>query len=129
MLIVVDANVICSAMLAKGETINLLYSDELEAIAPELLFNEVEKHKDELLKKSKLSEDEFNKVLLLLKRRVRIIPIEEFKDFLLKANKLLKLHTKDTEYIALAMKYNCPLWSKEKLLKKLKFWTLVKSPN
>jgi len=36
------------------------------------------------------------------------------------ANKLLGEHKKDTANVALALKLNCPLWSKEKRLKKIK---------
>lgn len=119
MLIIIDANVLCSALLAKGRTADLLFSPRLDPIAPELLLTELERHKSELLKKSKLSEQDFNELIALFKKRVRIIPVEEFEECLLKANQLLKGHTKDTEYVALALKFNCPLWSKEKVLKTL----------
>jgi len=120
MLLVVDANVLCSGLLSKGKTIDLLFSDKLEPVAPEQLFAEVEAHKAELLAKSKLSEQEFNEFVVLLKKRIRAVPAEEFKDKLVEANKALFSHTKDTEYVALAIKFKCPLWSKEKLLKGLK---------
>lgn len=119
MLVVVDANVLCSGLLARGRTIDILFSDKIEPIAPDLLFSEFEVHKTELLMKSKLSESEFNELLALLKKKIKIFPSDEFKDKLFKANKLLAPHTKDTEYVALAMKFKCPLWSKEKLLKGL----------
>ena len=114
-----DANVLCSALLAKGRTAELLFSPQLQPIAPELLLNELERHKSELLKKTKLSEPDFDELIALFQKRIRVIPAEEFKDFLPKANKLLKEHTKDTEYVALALKYSCPLWSKEKILRTL----------
>ena len=120
MLVVIDANVICSALLAKGKTADIIFSGKIEPIAPELLFVELEKHKNELLNKSKLSKEDFNILLSLLKNKIRIVSSDEFKEYLSKANILLNGHEKDTEYVALALKYNCPLWSKEKLLKKLK---------
>ena len=119
MLIVVDANIICSGMLAKGKTIDLLFADKLVPIAPELLFAEFDEHKGEILAKSKLSGKEFEALLALLKRRIKSIPASEFEDKLEEANKALFPHTKDTEYIALALKMGCPLWSKEKRLKEL----------
>lgn len=120
MLVVVDANVLCSALLAKGRTVDILFSEQIEVIAPELLLIELERHKDELLEKTKLSNADFNELLALFKKNIKIIPDSEFKDFLYEANELLKPHTKDTEYVALALKFDCLLWSKEKLLKKLK---------
>lgn len=120
MLVVIDANVICTALLAKGRTADVLFCERIEAIAPELLFTEVEAHKEELLKKSELSDEDFNELLTLLKKKIKVIPSDEFEDCLHEANELLKPHTKDTEYVALALKFKCPLWSKEKLLKELK---------
>lgn len=119
MLVVVDANVLCSGLLARGRTIDLLFSDKIEPIAPELLFTEFEAHRIELDIKSKLSAEEFNILFALLKEKIKIVPLEDFKDKLFDANKLLAPHTKDTEYVALAMKFKCPLWSKEKRLKGL----------
>lgn len=117
MLIVVDANVLCSGLLARGKTIDLLFSDKIDPIAPELLFSEFEAHRSELIGKSRLSAGEFNALFALLKKKIKIIPLEEFKSELAAANKLLAPHAKDTEYVALAMAFKCPLWSKEKLLK------------
>lgn len=119
MLIVIDANVICSALIAKGKTIDILFSEKIEAIAPELLFTEVGRHETELLEKTKLSKKDFDILLSLFNRRIMIIPICEFKDTLKKSKELLKEHTKDMAYVALALKYKCPLWSKEKRLKKV----------
>lgn len=114
-----DANVLCAALLAKGKTAELLFSDQIEPVAPELLFTELERHKPELLEKTKLSENDFNTLLVLFRKKISVIPAVEFKDKLLEANKLLGEHKKDTAYVALALKLGCPLWSKEKALKKI----------
>jgi len=119
MLIVVDANVLCTALLAKGKTRSIIFSDRIELIAPEKLFSEVEKHKSELGERSKLSKEEIEELLVLLKSEIEIIPITEFADRLEEASNLLKEHTKDVEYVALALKMRCPLWSKEKRLKNI----------
>src|SRR3989338_828845 len=119
MLVVIDANVICAALLAKGKTADILFSGQIEPIGPERLVSEVDRHKEELLEKSKLSEEDFNELLALLRGKIRIVSAEEFRDFLSEANELLRPHTKDTEYVALSLRFKCPLWSKEKLLKRL----------
>ena len=119
MYIVVDANVLCSGLLARGKTAELLFSPKLKPIAPEKLFNEVEEHKDELIEKSILTEEEFDVLLALYRKHITIIPEEEFKNKLEEANNLLDPHTKDTEYVALAIQYNCPLWSKENRLRNI----------
>ena len=120
MRVVIDANVLCAALLAKGKTAELLFSDQIEPVAPELLFTELERHRPELLEKTKLSENDFNTLLALFRKKISVIPAVEFRDKLMEANKLLGEHKKDTAYVALALKLGCPLWSKEKALKRIK---------
>lgn len=119
MRVVIDANVLCSGLIDKGNTSKLLLSGELEAIAPALIFLEVDRHKNELRERSKLPNDEFDELLALYKAAITTIPAEEFTESVEKANDLLSGHTKDTEYVVLALHFNCPLWSKEKRLKAL----------
>jgi predicted nucleic acid-binding protein len=120
MLVVIDANVVCSALLARGKALDVLLSGKLDPVAPELLFFEVEKHTHELFEKTKLSAAEFSTFLLLLRKKIRIIPAEEFESSVREAYRLLHPHIKDVPYVALASHFNCPLWSKEKRLKELK---------
>ncbi len=74
MLLVVDANILFSAIIARSKTCDLMFSERLQLIAPEFLFIELEEHKDEIIAKSSLSEDDFNEFVNLLKERIDIIP-------------------------------------------------------
>ena len=118
MLLVVDANVICSFLVA-GKSVELLFSPKLELCTPELLFAEVKKHDNELKAKSRLSNSEFDILLILLEKKIAVIPMDRFIARLPEAESLLDEHKKDAPYIALALEFNCPLWSYEKRLKKL----------
>jgi len=80
MRIVIDANVLCAALLAKGRTADILFSDQIEPVAPELLLTELERHKTELIEKSQLSENDFGTLLVLFRKKISIIPAIEFKD-------------------------------------------------
>jgi predicted nucleic acid-binding protein len=71
------------------------------------------------MNKSKLSEEDFNLLLTLLERRVKVIPIGEFEEMFSKAEELLKDHLKDVPYIALALKLKCPFWTYEKRFDKI----------
>lgn len=117
MLLVVDANIFFSALISRNATANLLFSDELELIAPEFLLMELEEHKKEILSKCSLSEHDFSEVLHLFEERVKFIPKEMFENFLVKANKWTP-DPDDAEYLALALRFSCPLWSNDKELKK-----------
>jgi len=119
MLVIVDANEVFS-LLIKGTTKSeaILFSNTIELIAPEFLLDEFSKNKEEILTKSHRSRDEFFRLLSIFERRIELVPKEEFENFIPRVLKLFPKHTKDFPYLALALKFNCPLWSEEKLLKR-----------
>ena len=119
MLVVIDANELFS-LLIKGtiKSESIIFSDNIELIAPEFLLIEFSRNKQEILLKTHRSEEEFSRLISIFERRIRLKPKQEFEEFISKAAKLFPEHTKDVPYLALAMKFNCPIWSEEKLLKK-----------
>jgi len=117
MLLVVDANVLFSALISGGKTADLIFCDWLQLIAPEFLFSELGEHRAELLAKSSLSEHDFNRFLEVLRERIDVIPREEFEGFLQEANELTA-DPDDTEYLALALRFGAAIWSKDEKLKK-----------
>ena len=112
MLFVVD-DIVLSA-LAAGRITDLLLSPKLELVAPDLLFAEVWKHKDEIKDKSKLGDEDFETLFTLLKKNIKIFPVDEFSAVMPKAEELLGEHKKDAPYVALALKLGCPFWTYEK---------------
>ncbi|MBI2449827.1 hypothetical protein HYV49_06050 [Candidatus Pacearchaeota archaeon] len=121
--IVVDVNVILSSLLGEGHSfevfaLNYLF-DKFEFVAPEFIFVEFNKHKDEISRRSKFNSDEFNYVLDLIKEQISIIPSSEFNKFIPEAEKILEKHKKDVQYLALALKLDCNIFSGDKILKKL----------
>lgn len=118
MLLVIDANIALSALTA-GNITDLVLSDKLDLISPERFFIEIGRHRAEILAKSRLSESEFELLSLLLEKKIRIVPMDEFISFLPKAEELLGEHKKDAPYIALALMSNCPFWSYEKRFLKI----------
>ena len=119
MKLVVDANIIFSALIA-GKLTDIFLSPKLELFAPELLFVEIRKHKEELKQKSHLSEEDFEIIFNLLRRRIRIVSMTRFIHNFRKAEELLEDHIKDAPYLALALELRCPFWSYEKRFKKIK---------
>lgn len=118
MRLVVDANILISCLI-RGRDDELLFSPRLDLCAPELLFTEIAKHRDEILAKSRLTSSEFDLLLLLLERQVRIIPSDDFSDYLSEADRLVGEHKKDLPYIALALTLRCPFWTYEKRFRPL----------
>ena len=122
MFVVIDANELFS-LLIRGNKLSkeIFLSKSIKLIAPEFILEEFTNNKDELLSKAHRTETEFSEVLSVFKDRTELIPKEEFKEFLSKAKELFPEHTKDVPYLALALKFDCPLWTEEKLLKKQPF--------
>jgi len=118
MKIVIDSNIVISALISSnGITRYLIMSDSVELIAPEFLLGEIEKHKAEAIAKSKVSGGEFEIALSIISSRITFSPKEEFGLFLKKAESICP-DPKDTEFFALALSKDAPLWSRDKALKK-----------
>ncbi|MFH1290011.1 MAG: PIN domain-containing protein [Nanoarchaeota archaeon] len=117
MKIVIDANCIMSALINfRGKTRDLIFLDELELVAPEFLLNEIEKHKQEIIEKTKISHEELIIALNLIFSRIKLIPFEEFSQFLQNAKEVCP-DPDDEEYFALALSKNIPIWSDDSALK------------
>lgn len=121
MLLVVDANIIFSALIKGGKTLDIFLLNrrvkKFEFMAPEYLIVEVEKHFDEIAEKTKLSTDELEKVLGFLEREIKFMPFEEFRDSRKEAEQASP-DPDDVQYFALALKMGIGIWSNDKTLKK-----------
>jgi predicted nucleic acid-binding protein len=116
MRLIVDANVLFSALIKEGLTAELLISDKLQLFAPEFLFTEFRKYKDLILRKTHRNEVEFNQFLEILKEQISIVPKKEIAPFINEADKISP-DSKDTIYFALAIALKSDIWSKYKKLK------------
>jgi len=114
--LVVDANVIFSALIKDNFSCCLLFSGKFHLFTPEYIFIELEKHKEELLEKTERTIEEFYRLLEVLKRRITIVPLEEIIDYVEIAEKISP-DPGDMAYFALALKINGSIWSNDKKLK------------
>ena len=114
--LVVDANIIFSALIKDNFSYTILFSGEFHLFTPEYIFTELEKHKEELLEKTERTTEEFFRMVEILKRRITIIPLEELSPYVEEAEKLTP-DPDDMVYFALALKMNCAIWSNDKKLK------------
>jgi len=121
--LVVDANELFSAIIAKGrgkqtKKLDILFSEEVKLFAPLLLFRELRKQKniEDIKFKSGFSDNDFLTFLKILELRIESVSDEDISKKLKKAESI-STHSKDTPYFAAALKLNCPIWSGEKRLK------------
>jgi len=117
MLLVVDANVLFSTLIKESGTAELLVSDKIELITPEFILSEFQEHKKEIQGKTHRGEEDFYKFLFILENKIEVIPSSELKSFLKKAS-AISPDIDDIPYFAAAIKFNCPIWSEDKELKR-----------
>jgi predicted nucleic acid-binding protein len=121
MRLVVDANRIFAALLRDSTTRKILVERELNFYTPQFAIEEIFEHIDELQAKTGLSKAVITQKLeeLITLSEIHIISPVETKPFLKEA-KEISPDPDDEEYVALALKMNCPIWSEDKELKAIK---------
>lgn len=89
-------------------------------LVPEVHFQEIEEHKDELVRKSGLFEEEFGVLLNKLSEYFIIVKNEKITSFIKEAENLIgRIDKDDIPIIATSLAYNnCLIWSDDKHFKK-----------
>jgi len=114
--LVVDANVLFSFFKVRSPTRKLVIASGFKLYAPEFALTELESYCREVSAKAKMSLGAFELFKTVMKWFVTFITDEEYKGSLQEA-KSLTPDPKDVAYFALALKFNCPIWSNDKALK------------
>src|SRR3989344_6298142 len=113
--LVVDANVLFSALIKDSFSYALLFNEKFHLFMPEYIFIELEKHKEEIMEKTERTAEELFRLVETLKRRIVIVPLEELVHHVEEAERLTP-DPDDMAYFALALKLNCAIWSNDKQL-------------
>jgi len=116
-LLVVDANIAISMLISKGLKHKIFFSEKIESNSPDRILLEIGKHWSELSGKSGLSEKDLELGLLAIRLQLTTFSLNNLSNWL-KESADVSPDPDDSEYFALALKLNCPIWSEEKLLKK-----------
>lgn len=116
MKLIVDANIIFSALIKNATTREIILLSTYEFYIPEFIFTELKKHFLELEEKTGLNKNRLNEILNEFFSIIRIIPFEEYSSKILEAEKICP-DKDDIDYFALALKFNCGIWSNDKILK------------
>jgi len=117
--IVVDTNIFISALIKDSTTRNSIVNSKDNLLFPEFEFNEIEEHKEEILEKSQLSENEFNSLFSNLLKYVQIVKTKEIINYKKQAFDIIgKIDEDDVIFIATALAYNASIWSDDTDFKK-----------
>ncbi len=111
-----DANILFSFFKVYSPTRKLVIFSGLKLYAPEFALSELESYCREVSGKAKINLGGFELFKAVMKWFITFVPVEEYKDFLKEA-KSITPDPKDVAYFALALKFNCSIWSNDKLLK------------
>lgn len=110
--LVVDTNVVFSALIAGGKTREIIITEDLELDIPEFFFNELSNNLDEVEEKTGLERHELEVLLNLLFEQMHVIPREEFEDQLDEARDLIaNVDPDDVPFLALALHLDSGVWS------------------
>lgn len=117
MRLVADTPEIFSFFNEKSKARELSLLPNLELNSPEFSLIEIKEHKGDILKRFSLSEVQFALIEKLLNATIKFSKEQEYSQFLNEA-KSISPDSDDSDFFALALKLNCPIWSEEKKLKK-----------
>jgi len=116
MMLIVDANVLFSALMKNSLTAELIFKEDFLLSTPEFIITEFFKYEDLILKKTHRTKEEFIQIMYMLKDIIMVVPKEEYSKFIEEAEKFSP-DKKDVLYLALALKLKCAVWSNDKKLK------------
>lgn len=128
MKLVVDANVLFSFFKADSTVRELIIDPELkynlELFAPNLVLEEIGRHKNEICPKFGLAPRDFDIMLSSLLLFITVVERDAFEGLAAKATEILSPHIKDVPYCALSLWLkdrgsDISLWSNENRLKAL----------
>lgn len=114
MIVVVDTNIVFSALLSKGNKFaRHLFETKNNWVTPAYLFYEVFNHKDRIVNKSKLTVEEFQEHFLLLFSHIDIINVQKVstRSFFLAHKFLNDKDPFDIPFFALAIEMNAKIWT------------------
>ncbi len=125
MKLVVDTNVLITYFWSDSVFRSIATRQDFDFMSPEYALEEINKHQKEIMRKTKITIREFENARYDLAVCVEFIPLEEYSAFLKTAKELIesteKVHHKelseDIDFLALALKEKCPIWTNDKLLK------------
>lgn len=119
MKLVIDTNILFSALIAGGKTRKIIITDNQNLHAPEYTFTELKNHQNEIKNKTKLDKPDLQLLLNIILEQINITPKPEFKNPLPQAEKIIgEIDPDDVPFLALALHLDADIWSDDKHFQK-----------
>jgi len=115
MRLVLDANRLFAALIKDSMARKILFHPSLEFIVPDYILIEFSNHKKELIKKSKLQEDEFDILFHSIFENIIIVPSEDIKPCYSRGMEIMKnIDPDDAVFLALSFcSPNDGIWTED----------------
>jgi predicted nucleic acid-binding protein len=112
MKLVVDANVVISALIADSKTRELVVTLEPDLVTPEVVRDEIGNYEDLTVEKSGMDPDRVEKFIDLLFQYVEVVPADEFYPYIEQAEEAIgNTDPDDVLYVACALARDAAVWS------------------
>jgi predicted nucleic acid-binding protein len=111
MKIIIDTNRILAALIKDNTTRKILCNNKFKFIAPEYVTTEISKYQNEIIKKAKITEEEFEILLQVIFEYVTVIPHSDYQEYLQELKDEIK-DPKDIPYLAACLANNAKgIWT------------------
>ena len=108
MKLVIDTNVFMAGLLKDSIVRKVLSSENIQFFIPEHALNELEKHKNTLIKKANINAAEFDEMVSLLLENIELVPESKIKAKFNEAEDVMKdIDIKDSPFMAAVLSIEC----------------------
>lgn len=116
MIIIIDTNILISALIRDSTVRRILINSGLRFYYPEASFHEVRKYKSMILEKSGLGDAGFERALGKILEYVALVPTETINEHLKEARTAMEhIDPKDVAFLAAALSYEpSVIWSDDR---------------
>ena len=120
MKIILDVNVILSALIRDSTTRKIILNSQFDFYFPEPSLHKIRNYKDYILEKSGLTEEEYNKIMVTLFKYIKLVPTEEIEKNWNEARKIMEhIDKEDVVFIATALSIkDSVIWSDDRHFEK-----------
>ena len=120
MKIVIDLNIILSALIRDSTTRKIILNSQFDLYFPEPSLHKIRKYKNYILEKSGLTEEEYDKIMATLFKYIKLVPIEEIEKNWNEAKEIMEhIDKEDVVFIATALSIaDSVIWSDDRHFEK-----------
>lgn len=113
--VVVDTNILLSALISDSKTRSLVVNLDHQLVAPEDIHTEIKDYRGLIREKSGLDHESLETLLNTLFKYIQLVPTEELEPYLEEArNELAEVDEDDVVFLAAALAVDGSIWSDDK---------------